>query len=112
MRYVIHRNGIIRGCDNPKDGDRIVGWYEEGRSFHKWRPLQRLGAHSYKAFTLQQANQMIEASVSNSTKIKLNPIKPIDYVMIDFTIGDKKCECGSEKAKIPGHSTWCPKFEK
>lgn len=22
-----------------------------------------------------------------------------------------KCECGSEKAKIPGHSTWCPKYE-
>jgi hypothetical protein len=31
----------------------------------------------------------------------------------DFTIvvGRKKCECGSEKAKVAGHSTWCPKYE-
>jgi len=21
------------------------------------------------------------------------------------------CECGSEKARTPGHSTWCPKYE-
>lgn len=24
----------------------------------------------------------------------------------------KKCECGAEKARIPGHSKWCPKYEK
>lgn len=24
---------------------------------------------------------------------------------------EKKCECGSEKARVPGHATWCPKFE-
>ena len=23
-----------------------------------------------------------------------------------------KCECGSEKAKVPGHSTWCPKYNR
>jgi hypothetical protein len=22
-----------------------------------------------------------------------------------------KCECGSEKAELPTHSTWCPKHE-
>ncbi len=25
---------------------------------------------------------------------------------------EAKCECGSEKAKVPGHSTWCPKYKK
>lgn len=23
-----------------------------------------------------------------------------------------KCECGSESVNAPGHSSWCPKFEK
>lgn len=27
------------------------------------------------------------------------------------TFGIVKCECGSEKAKSFGHSTWCPKYE-
>lgn len=24
---------------------------------------------------------------------------------------EKKCECGSEIAKVDGHSKWCPKYE-
>jgi hypothetical protein len=28
-----------------------------------------------------------------------------------WTPSSPSCECGSEKAKIPGHSTWCPKYE-
>jgi hypothetical protein len=23
-----------------------------------------------------------------------------------------QCECGAEKAKQPGHSSWCPKFQR
>lgn len=30
----------------------------------------------------------------------------------EVTLKINKCECGSEKTKTPGHSTWCPKYEK
>lgn len=36
-------------------------------------------------------------------------------VVIKFSVKDQistpVCECGSEKAKTPGHSFWCPKYE-
>lgn len=32
-----------------------------------------------------------------------------DYGMF---LNVKKCECGSEKARSAGHSTWCPKYER
>lgn len=35
---------------------------------------------------------------------------PIQHIEFTITLDKPKCECGSEKAKVPGHSSWCPKF--
>lgn len=35
---------------------------------------------------------------------------PVEYIEVKIVV-EKKCECGCEKAKVPGHSTWCPKYE-
>lgn len=30
----------------------------------------------------------------------------------DFVAEEPKCECGSDKTKLPTHSDWCPKSTK
>lgn len=45
--------------------------------------------------------------------VKYIPAQALDYIQIDFTIDmtyATKCECGSEKCKLPTHSSWCPKY--
>jgi len=39
--------------------------------------------------------------------------EPIRWITIsvDWQEIKPKCECGYEKVKILGHSTWCPKYE-
>ena len=52
-------------------------------------------------------------------EVKLNPtfVPPdaeyqwFDIRAIPTNFKDPVCECGSDKAKLPTHSTWCPKYE-
>ena len=46
---------------------------------------------------------------------KIGPMNPTIANEITIHYGQElrvpKCECGSEIARIPGHSTWCPKHK-
>jgi hypothetical protein len=70
---------------------------------------------------LHTLEQKYETVTSEEFEAELKKIlEGLDEEEMDLTVGPEelnyfsppKCECGSEKAQIPGHSTWCPKYKK
>lgn len=61
------------------------------------------------------AKLKLPAINGSDVKVTVNgqAIKPIEYIQVSINLDDldPKCECGSEKAGVAGHSHWCAKYE-
>jgi hypothetical protein len=63
---------------------------------------------------IEALKKALEAGGYIACPTSLMPGPPLQIEALDLSQCQRapKCECGSDKAKLPFHSSWCPKVTK
>lgn len=111
-KFLVHDRGKLRVTDEVHDYDYVGGWVSANGRVKQFSRLLRPN----DAIHLIQSNgwdsmEKAENYVTNPNTIPYWP--SMDEYEIQGLVPrsyERRCECGSEKARSIGHSTWCPKY--
>lgn len=98
VEYLNCLSNYLKECKIQKINELAV-WYNISAECLDWQ---------VPGYTAELPQALWPTSPPTTWQIKTQG-QPIAFGKTSFHI--KKCECGSEKAKVPGHSNWCPLFE-